>query len=183
MKLTIAIFIFCVFHPIEAQIPATRVADLIGGKYIAGYKISGQLPAGYEKFLVMWVDDPGICRRELQLRNRDNYLPKPDGRIAICGRVVFQGKNFPKGVSDVDGHYLCYEFKEAYLVDLKETPVRLEFVTQMVDGVNYRFNGSYLESSIEPDVAYLEGTLTKLVNGQPVSETKLRFSPDVTMIE
>lgn len=73
----------------------------------------------------MWVDDPGICRRGLQVNNRQNFLPNAEGKIAVCGRVVFQGKNFSKGDSGADGKYLSYEFKEAYLVDSRGAPMRL----------------------------------------------------------
>jgi len=177
MKLFIYIAALWILSLTAAQTPATRVADLVGGKYIGGNKLTGQAPSGYEKFLVMWVDDPGICRPDLHVNYRQNYLPDPAGRISICGRVVFQGIKFPKGDSVADGKYLSYEFKEAYLFDLRGMPVRLQFVTQTIAGVSFRFNGSYLETPNETDAAYLEGKMSKLVNGQLESETKLRFAP------
>ena len=181
MRLLIGIFILFLSLPTIAQTPGTRVADLVGGKYISGNKIAGQPPAGYKRFLVMWVDDPGICRRDLHVNTKENFLPDATGRIAICGRVVFQGKHFPKGGSVADGKYFSYEFKEAYLVDLKGTPVRLEFITRTVDGVHYRFNGTYLEPRNENQAVYLEGNITKFANGQRLTETKLRFVPYVIM--
>ena len=179
MKLHIAIFVLCLSLPIAGQTPATRVADLVGGKYISGNKITEQTPAGFERFLVMWVDDPGICRRDVHVNIKENFLPDAAGKIAVCGRIVFQGKNFPRGGSVADGKYLTYEFKSAYLVDLKEAPVRLELITVTLDGVHYRFGGTYLEQPNGNDAVYLEGNMTKFVNGQRVSETKLRFSPYV----
>ena len=181
MKFLIPIFFLCVPFPASGQTPATRVADLVGGKYVSGNIITGPPPAGYERFLVMWVDDPGICRRDVHVNLRENFLPDAAGRIAICGRVVFQGKNFPQGGSVADGKYLSYEFKDAHLIDLKGTPVRLEFITRTVEGVYYRFHGTYLEHQNATEGMYLEGNMTKFVNGQRVSENKLRFSRYVIM--
>lgn len=173
MKLLIATLILCSI----SQTPATRVADVLGGKYISGNKIAGQPPAGYERFLVMWVDDPGICRKDLDVRTRENYLPDTSGRIAVCGRIVFEGKNFPNGGSVADGNYLMYTFKEAYLIDLKEKPVLLEVVTQEVDGVYYRFSGTYAEHPSSTSNVYLFGNMSRFVDGKLVSENTMGFAP------
>ena len=62
--------------------------------------------------------------------------------------------------------------------------MRLVFATKTVEGASYRFDGRYLEDfgkEIAGDGAYLEGKMTKLVNGQAVSENRLRFAPYIMM--
>jgi len=153
----------------------TRVADSEGGKYIGGYRIAGQPAAGYQRFLVMWVDDPGICHRDLHVNTKERYLPDKSGRIAICGRVVFKGNNFPDA-SVPDREYLSYEFKEAYLIDIKEKRIRLELATETVDGVYYRFSGDYVEPPNMTGNIYLMGNMSRFLNGQAVSLMTLGFS-------
>jgi len=56
-------------------------------------------------------------------------------------------------------------------------PVRLNFDTITVEGVSYHFNGTYLKNTKTALVeTHLEGVMRKMMNGQKVAETKLRFS-------
>ena len=163
-----------------AQTPGSRVADALGGGYIGGHRIAGKPPNGYDDFLVMWVDDIGICRKGIPVNRKENLLPDLGGRIAVCGRVVFKGWRYPQGVSDSDGKYLSYEFNKAYLIEHKAEPVRLAFDTKAVDGVSYHFEGVYSEHRKDQPGdgrVHLEGKMSKLHKGRKVAETTLRFSP------
>ena len=181
MKLLLILTVILILSPpAVAQNSENRVAEALGGDYIGGNKIVGESPAGYEDFLVMWVDDIGICRKDVPVNRRENLLPDRSGRIAVCGRVVFKGWRYPQGGSDSDGKYLSYEFKEAYLIERKGGPVRLAFDTKAVNGVSYHFEGVYLQNRNNQSGdggAHLEGKGRKLQNGRKITETTLRFSP------
>ena len=164
----------------ESQTHSSRVAGALGHGYIGGNKIAGKHPKGYQQFLVMWVDEIGICRRDVPVNRRENFVPDASGRISVCGRVVFKDWRYLHGDSDSDGKYRSYEFKEAYLIDLGEGPVRLAFDARELDGVGYHFEGIYLEKgNAQPDEGsiHLEGEMSKFQRGRKVSQAKLRFSP------
>jgi hypothetical protein len=164
----------------KGQTNNSRVPDALGYGYIGGNQIAGKHPKCYQDFLVMWVDRIGICRRDAAVNRRQNLLPGASGRISVCGRVVFKGWRYPQGDTDSDGKYRSYEFKEAYLIDLGEEPVRLVFDTRELDGVGYHFEGVYLEKrrvQSDDESIHLEGEMTKFLSGRKVSQAKLHFSP------
>ena len=89
MKFLILTLMLSLWLSVAAQTPGTRVADAHGGKYFSGNKLSGETPPAFAKFLLMWVDEIGICRRDLPDSNK--FVADSNGRIAVCGRVVFKG--------------------------------------------------------------------------------------------
>jgi hypothetical protein len=154
--------------PAIAQTSGHRVADAIGGN-----KIIGDLPKGYEDFLALWVDYN--VPKDYHLSSVDAYrsllVPDKEGKIAVGGRVVFKGKA---------SRYLSYEYKSALLVEKPGESIKLIFDTEVVEGVSYHFEGTYLErkkDSFAGHSLHLEGVMTRLVNGQRVAENKLRFLP------
>ena len=175
--LSILVLTFILSSSAISQPSGRRVADSIGSNFIGGNKIAGDMPKGYEDFLMLWVDykiPQGYSLNSIDAF-RSLLIPDKGGKIVVGGRVVFKGK-----VSK----YLSYEYKSASLIEKANAPIRLIFDTEIVEGVSYHFAGTYLErrgdSSVSENV-HLEGVMTKRVNGQKVSENKLRFSPYIIL--
>jgi hypothetical protein len=71
-----------------------------------------------------------------------------------------------------------YNFKTISLGNKK-----LSFETEAVDGISYKFNGSYIEDELTQEGDYaahslIEGILTKLRNGKKIAEMKAKFAPN-----
>jgi ribosomal 30S subunit maturation factor RimM len=63
-------------------------------------------------------------------------------------------------------------------ISIKLTKDRLTFTTQTISGVHYKFDGRILKLKAEQGDYYyleLEGTLTKLSNGEKVGEVTSQF--------
>lgn len=175
--LSILILTLMLSSPAIAQTSGHRVADAVGGNFIGGNKIVGDLPKGYEDFLMLWVDYK--VPKGYDVSSNDAYrpllIPDKEGKIAVGGRVVFKGKA---------SKYLSYEYKSASLIERANEPIRLIFDTEVVEGVSYHFEGTYLGrkgNSSTGNNVQLGGKMTKLVNGQRVAEHTMRFSPYIIL--
>jgi len=106
-------------------------------------------------------------------------MPDSQGRISVAGRVVFKGPRYPDGDGMSDGRYTWYEFKDAYLVERTEEPVKLIFDTEVVNGVSYHFEGGYIEAgtSSKEGKVHLIGLMSQIRAGNNVTATTLPFQP------
>jgi hypothetical protein len=165
----------------QRPVPGHKVMTAEAGNCFGGNKIAGTPPKEYEGLLVFWIEHICICRRDVGCEEKRNLEPDANGRIAVCGRVVFKGSAYPQGDSDSDGKYLTYEFAQAHLTDIKGKPIQLIFRTKQRDGVSYRFTGRYLgksQAGASADRIQLVGTMTKLKSEKRVSRAAaLAFAP------
>jgi hypothetical protein len=179
----IAILILDVSTQVSAiprQTPGRKVLNSKGRDYIGGNKIISRIPEGYEDFLLLWVDSLCICRKNVDCDDiRGNLTPDRNGRIAVCGRVVFKQPHH-QGGSDSDDEYLSYEFAEAHLIDIRGKPIQLVIRTKQRDGISYRFIGEYFEkpqTDVEGSRIHMKGKMTKLKDQRLISKTEIAFTP------
>jgi hypothetical protein len=147
-----------------------RVASK-GTPYLSGNRVNGEQPEPFKDFVLFWVE------AKVPNNYEGDYLDllKPDaqGRIPINGRVTIKCDSCSRGREN-------YFFKTAALIEEEGRPVRLVFTTRSRNGVEYSFEGTYLdhpELAATGNYTHLRGTLTRIKDGQKVAEATLDFSP------
>jgi hypothetical protein len=160
-------------HPpaMQRQAATLKASASESDTCLSGYKIAGTIPKGYEDFLMLWVDDPCICQKEIACDNvKTTLAPDAGGKVRVCGRVVFKGSRYPQGDNNSDGKYLSYEFAEARLAVAEDKLPQLIFSTRQHDGISYKFAGRYSADF------QLNGTMIRLKDGKRVSKIKIAFT-------
>ena len=130
------------------------------GTYLNYYEINGRKPKGFEDFRNFQLFEP-------RGQDSENLKRDSNGNLIVTGRVSRSGRS-------------PLLFDTALLIMGKNNVIQgLSFSTKKRKGVQYIFNGKFLEQPVQEvrggSYTELRGVLTKYERGRKVAEFELPF--------